>query len=99
MAHSCAQEPHPGQLSYFCPACPQPDINLPPDWEEDNKDKWKYQCSFVMDSNFSPEQMKQRGSEDDIHLTVDSGYFTGAGRYQCHLEVANDTREVCVVAP
>ena len=52
-----------------------------------------------MDGNFSAEQMKQRGLEDDVHLTVDSGYFTGAGRYQHHLEVANDTREVCVVAP
>jgi hypothetical protein len=24
-----------GKLASFCPACPQPGINLPPDWEED----------------------------------------------------------------
>jgi hypothetical protein len=24
-----------GQLAWFCPACPQPGINLPDDWEED----------------------------------------------------------------
>ena len=23
------------KLASFCPACPQPGINLPPDWEED----------------------------------------------------------------
>jgi len=26
-----------GQLSIFCPACPQPGINIPPDWKDDPK--------------------------------------------------------------
>ena len=25
----------PGQLSNYCPACPQPDINVPEDWKDD----------------------------------------------------------------
>lgn len=28
-----------GQLAVLCPACPQPDINLPPGWEEAPADK------------------------------------------------------------
>lgn len=32
-------EAKPAQLTIFCPACPQPGINLPPEWEH-NKDKW-----------------------------------------------------------
>lgn len=27
--------PTPGELTLFCPACPQPHINLPSDWEKD----------------------------------------------------------------
>lgn len=26
----------PGELAIFCPACPQPGINIPDDWKEDN---------------------------------------------------------------
>jgi len=29
----------PGGLAIFCPACPQPGVNLPEDWRTDNK-KW-----------------------------------------------------------
>ena len=29
----------PGALAIFCPACPQPGVNLPDDWE---KDKWRW---------------------------------------------------------
>jgi hypothetical protein len=27
----------PGSLAIFCPACPQPGINLPEDWDQDPK--------------------------------------------------------------
>ena len=27
--------PAPGELANFCPACPQPGVNLPPDWKDD----------------------------------------------------------------
>lgn len=30
-----AEVPGRGDLAYFCPACPQPGINLPSDWKED----------------------------------------------------------------
>jgi hypothetical protein len=28
------EEPGTGQMALFCAACPQPDVNLPPDWQE-----------------------------------------------------------------
>jgi hypothetical protein len=27
------ETPENGNLAYFCPACPQPEINLPDDWK------------------------------------------------------------------
>jgi hypothetical protein len=30
-----ADQPAPGELAIFCPTCPQPGINLPPDWQAD----------------------------------------------------------------
>lgn len=33
--HKKASDVMPGQLSVFCPACPQPGINIPENWKED----------------------------------------------------------------
>jgi len=43
-----ADKVSPGELSVFCPACPQPGINLPEDWLEDILRYWliKYSCSY-----------------------------------------------------
>src|SRR5882724_11403938 len=33
LGHGQSREPGPGDLALFCPACPQPGINLPEGWE------------------------------------------------------------------
>jgi len=33
--HEVDKSPGNGDLALFCPACPQPGINLPPKWLED----------------------------------------------------------------
>ena len=33
--HETDKSPGIGDLAIFCPACPQPGINLPPGWEND----------------------------------------------------------------
>jgi hypothetical protein len=33
--HEVDKSPGNGDLALFCPACPQPGINLPPNWLED----------------------------------------------------------------
>ena len=35
LGHETDKDPQPGDLAIFCPACPQPDINLPQGWEDD----------------------------------------------------------------
>ena len=32
--HDTLNDPGKGELAAFCPACPQPGINLPTDWAE-----------------------------------------------------------------
>jgi hypothetical protein len=32
--HDAQNSPGKGELAVFCPACPQPGINLPEDWAE-----------------------------------------------------------------
>jgi hypothetical protein len=36
--HDTDKEPGPGDMGLFCAACPQPDVNLPPDWQEDKEE-------------------------------------------------------------
>lgn len=37
--HSAGGPIEPGALAIFCPACPQPEINLPSNWREDER-RW-----------------------------------------------------------
>lgn len=37
--HDTESPVKPGALAVFCPACPQPEINLPNDWESDKR-RW-----------------------------------------------------------
>ena len=41
LAYTGQSNTKPGGLALFCPACPQPDINLPADWQED-QDRYTY---------------------------------------------------------
>jgi hypothetical protein len=37
--HDTGSPVEPGDLAIFCPACPQPGINLPDDWKNDER-RW-----------------------------------------------------------
>jgi hypothetical protein len=37
--HETDKSPGNGDLALFCPACPQPGINIPSDWQTD-PDRW-----------------------------------------------------------
>jgi hypothetical protein len=43
--HDAEAKNQPGSLAIFCPACPQPGINLPKNW---NKDEKRYAVSFLI---------------------------------------------------
>ncbi|KAG1726798.1 uncharacterized protein EDB91DRAFT_1239605 [Suillus paluster] len=88
--HSNYREP--GDLALFCPACPQPGINLSLTTEE-SLDDWKYTRSFVMDGNFKAEHLHPINPDDEVWLSDGFGFMVGKDRYQRHLAVATDTLE------
>ncbi|KIK75853.1 hypothetical protein PAXRUDRAFT_18623 [Paxillus rubicundulus Ve08.2h10] len=88
-AHDSTVEVKDGDLAYFCPACPQPGVNLSEDWTGDLGGAWKYSRSFVMDVNFSAEHTKLK-NDNDFDLTGRSGYFTALSCYRAHLQISDD---------
>ncbi|KAG1734430.1 uncharacterized protein EDB91DRAFT_1238429 [Suillus paluster] len=51
-----SDNPNAGDFALFCPACPQPGINISLSGDE-SLDDWKYTRSFVMDRNFKAEHL------------------------------------------
>ncbi|THH05826.1 hypothetical protein EW146_g9795 [Bondarzewia mesenterica] len=83
------------ELALFCPACPQPGVNIPKNWRED-EDKWKYMRSFMIDGNFSAEHMKMRNPWDDVVLTDGVGYMVTEGNYKDHLTEVIESKDAIV---
>ena len=107
--HDTEEPVAPGSLAIFCPACPQPGINLPDNWEEDEKrwvmnyllffslslhSSWLYTRSIVIDGNFTADHLKMKRPENDICLTPGGRYMVEPTRYEAHLLEAPDYREV-----
>ena len=44
IGHDMREEVQPGELAIFCPACPQPGINLSKEWDKDPK---RYICTPI----------------------------------------------------
>ncbi|KAI0257960.1 hypothetical protein BC834DRAFT_1036787, partial [Gloeopeniophorella convolvens] len=66
--------PQDGDLAIFCPACPQPSKNLPPDWKERFR-PGSIIRSFIMDGNFTAEHMRARTSEADVALSAGTTFM------------------------
>lgn len=92
-AHKPDQDIPAGGLATFCPACPQPGINLPDNYKED-PDQWKFTRGVVMDGNFSAEHMKMKKPADDVPLSDGQAFFVEDKAYKAHLKSAKDYQEV-----
>ncbi|KAG9309017.1 hypothetical protein JVU11DRAFT_11133 [Chiua virens] len=57
--------PKEGDLVLFCPACPQPGVNVF-STAEDDLSHWKYTRGFIMDGNFKAEHLKDRKADDQV---------------------------------
>ena len=55
-----ATNPDAGELAKFCPACPQPGINLEEGWLADATNS-VYRRTFVADGNFKADHISQKG--------------------------------------
>jgi hypothetical protein len=81
-----------GSLAIFCPSCPQPGINLPPNWKD--LPNWVTRRTITVDGNFHADHIKMRRPEMDVMLTNGQGYMVEAVSYQEYLRVAQDRRVV-----
>jgi hypothetical protein len=81
-----------GSLAIFCPSCPQPGINLPPNWSE--YPKWVTRRTVTADGNFHADRIKTRRPEKDVPLTNGRGYMADDVVYKEYLSVAKEPRVV-----
>ncbi|KAG1740735.1 uncharacterized protein EDB91DRAFT_1081835 [Suillus paluster] len=72
--HDMERSPGPGDLALYCPACPQPGINLPTSWRYDYEE-WLVMRRYVVDGNFTVQHMKMKIPEDDVSLADGKGYM------------------------
>lgn len=88
------EDPKDGELALFCPACPQPGINvtLPAEYD-DSRPGWLYARSLVMDGNFKAEHLHPARPEDEVWLTDGKCFMVGRARYQAHLALSRDSAE------
>ncbi|KAG0695622.1 hypothetical protein DFH29DRAFT_984908 [Suillus ampliporus] len=86
------QSPGPGDLALYCPACPQPGINLPTSWRYDYEE-WLVMQRYMVDGNFTAQHMKMKIPEDDVSLADGKGYMVTEGPYQAHIHDSVEERE------
>jgi hypothetical protein len=82
----------PGSLAIFCPSCPQPGINLPPNWKD--LPDWVTRRTIVVDGNFRADHIRMKREDKDIQLTNGQGYMVDENRYKEYLSIAKETRVV-----
>ncbi|KAI6006387.1 hypothetical protein EDC04DRAFT_2583076, partial [Pisolithus marmoratus] len=90
--HDTEQDPGDGGLALFCPACPQPGLNLPTDWRA-RYDRDTVMRQYVIDGNFTAQHMKMNKPESDVALSDGKGYMVSEGPYQSHLQQSLDSKE------
>ncbi|KAF8802333.1 hypothetical protein BYT27DRAFT_7112690 [Phlegmacium glaucopus] len=84
-----AMDVSPGELAIFCPACPQPGINLPHNWLTD-PNCWVYRRFFVADGNFKADHVKQNQAGPDLWLSEGGGMMTRRAEYKEFLRTATE---------
>ncbi|KAF8235540.1 hypothetical protein L208DRAFT_1256789, partial [Tricholoma matsutake] len=72
--------PEPGSLANFCPACPQPGINIPENWQEDGN-QFVYKHIFLANGNFKANHVQQKNS-DDVWLWDGAGMAPNQAEYE-----------------
>ncbi|KAK0488338.1 hypothetical protein EDD18DRAFT_1311308 [Armillaria luteobubalina] len=81
-----------GELALHCPACPQPSINLPPDWRKNltltftpRAARWLYHLFLAIDANFRLCQLNVSSNESDPGLNAGYAYFVEEAAFCSHL--------------
>lgn len=69
-----------GDLANFCPACPQVNINIPPNWQDD-PNCYVYQRMFVADGNFKADHVRAKTASQDVWLSEGGGFIPERQQY------------------
>ncbi|KAF8815488.1 hypothetical protein BYT27DRAFT_7033672, partial [Phlegmacium glaucopus] len=79
--------------SNFCPACPQPGVNLAENWKDDvnrQQHRFVYKRTFVADGNFKANHICQKSPEGDVWLCDGSGMMPNRQEYFDFLKQAQE---------
>ncbi|KIM39386.1 hypothetical protein M413DRAFT_74977, partial [Hebeloma cylindrosporum] len=80
-----------GELANFCPACPQPGVNLPENWKLDIH-RWVFKFLATADGNFKANHIFQPNPFTDRWLWDGAGMFPNREEYKQFLLTAMETR-------
>ncbi|KAG1787558.1 uncharacterized protein HD556DRAFT_1246604, partial [Suillus plorans] len=84
------RQPKAGELALFCPACPQPGVNLNLSDRNESDPAWLYSRLLVMDGNFKAEHLYPTNPSDEVALTDGLGFMVCDAQYKMHLCQAQD---------
>ncbi|KAH9031441.1 hypothetical protein EDB83DRAFT_2229595 [Lactarius deliciosus] len=92
------ESPPDGAMAVFCPACPQPGINLPTDWKTLYPPYVPYELdqlirTFIMDGNFSAEHMRHKSGEKDVALSAGMAFMANPDSYSTHLQSGKEVAQ------
>ncbi|KAH7906396.1 hypothetical protein BJ138DRAFT_1016290, partial [Hygrophoropsis aurantiaca] len=75
-----------GECAVICPACPQPGINVPYEWESLAAERqWLYTKFIAVDANFRLRRDDVSSEEADPSLSRGWGVFVEETRYKAHI--------------
>ncbi|KAI0054472.1 hypothetical protein BV25DRAFT_1817015, partial [Artomyces pyxidatus] len=76
----------PGECAVLCPACPQPGLNLPENWQEAAPDKqWLFRRIIAMDANFRLKNRLRSSAALDPGFHTGLAYFIEEEGYNAHV--------------
>ncbi|SJL12375.1 uncharacterized protein ARMOST_15801 [Armillaria ostoyae] len=76
-----------GKLALRCPACPQPSINLPPDWNQNLATRWLYRLFLAIDANFRLHRLNVSSDRSDPGLNLGYAYFVDETAFRNHIDM------------
>ncbi|GJE91050.1 hypothetical protein PsYK624_071980 [Phanerochaete sordida] len=83
-----------GCLALLCPACPQPGINMDPDWESRPPEDWYIDAlQYAKDGNFSINQHDKKMDHKDFALTDGAAYYVANEEYNTFLKAVEQIPE------
>ncbi|GLB37210.1 hypothetical protein LshimejAT787_0402610 [Lyophyllum shimeji] len=81
--------PAPGELSIFCPTCPQPGVNLPPDWKADQqRNPEPYTRDMTIDGNFTADHVESKNPGPDLWLSEGGGMMASRVQIEDFMKTA-----------